>query len=184
MTSTHKQLFVFASQLRHDPICRKVFNKKCKFSLKQRLQGRGITTVKRQPLQKKQPGKKSNWSQKALKEGCPLPPPPPSSINPDYVQCPHCSRRFNEAAAQRHMKFCEEQAACCVFAVKSTRQALVSAHSHTYVEVGKLLRQDTLQKSWTTISSDSSATGFQGNSCREAETWQLLQYIEKALPVH
>uniref|UniRef100_A0A8C0FBD8 Zinc finger C2HC-type containing 1B n=1 Tax=Bubo bubo TaxID=30461 RepID=A0A8C0FBD8_BUBBB len=130
MTSTHKQLFVFASQLRHDPICRKVFNKKCKFSLKERLQGRGITTVKRQPLQKKQPGKKSNWRQhhedfiNTIRS---------ANINPDYVQCPHCSRRFNEAAAQRHMKFCEEQAARCAFAVKSTRQALVSAHSHTYV---------------------------------------------------
>lgn len=31
-----------------------------------------------------------------------LPPPPPSS-NPDYVQCPHCGRRFNEAAAERHI---------------------------------------------------------------------------------
>lgn len=34
-----------------------------------------------------------------------LPPPPPSS-NPDYVQCPHCGRRFNEAAAARHIPKC------------------------------------------------------------------------------
>ncbi|VEN62264.1 unnamed protein product [Callosobruchus maculatus] len=34
-----------------------------------------------------------------------LPPPPPSS-NPDYVQCPHCGRRFNEAAAERHIPKC------------------------------------------------------------------------------
>lgn len=34
-----------------------------------------------------------------------LPPPPPSE-NPDYVQCPHCSRRFNESAAQRHIPKC------------------------------------------------------------------------------
>jgi len=34
-----------------------------------------------------------------------LPPPPPSE-NPDYVQCPHCERRFNEAAAQRHIPKC------------------------------------------------------------------------------
>ncbi|KAL3289240.1 hypothetical protein HHI36_003672 [Cryptolaemus montrouzieri] len=34
-----------------------------------------------------------------------LPPPPPSS-NPDYVQCPSCGRRFNEAAAQRHIPKC------------------------------------------------------------------------------
>ncbi|NXW57233.1 ZC21B protein, partial [Eurystomus gularis] len=124
--------------LRHDPICRKVFNKKHKpfNSLKQRLQGTEITTVKRQPPQKKQPGKKSNWRQhcedfinairsakqvtRALKEGRPLPPPPPLSIHPDCIQRPHCSQRFNEAAAQRHMKFCEGQAA------KTARQASVS----------------------------------------------------------
>ncbi|NWY60858.1 ZC21B protein, partial [Chionis minor] len=128
--------------LRRDPICKKVFNKKRKpfSSLKQRLQGTEITTVKKQPPQKKEPGKKSNWRQHhedfinnirsakqvtiALKEGRPLPPPPPPSINPDYIQCPHCSRRFNEAAAQRHMKFCEEQAAHRAFAAKATRQAL------------------------------------------------------------
>ncbi|KAJ8974451.1 hypothetical protein NQ317_014767, partial [Molorchus minor] len=34
-----------------------------------------------------------------------LPPPPPSS-NPDYVQCPHCGRRFNQAAAERHVPKC------------------------------------------------------------------------------
>ncbi|XP_035755762.1 zinc finger C2HC domain-containing protein 1B [Egretta garzetta] len=128
--------------LRHVPICKKVFNKKRKpfNSLKQRLQGTEITTVRKQPPQKKKPGKKSNWRQhhedfinairsakqvtKALKEGHPLPPPPPPSINPDYIQCPHCSRRFNEAAAERHIKFCEEQAARRAFAAKATGQAL------------------------------------------------------------
>lgn len=34
-----------------------------------------------------------------------LPPPPPSE-NPDYVQCPHCQRRFNEGAAERHIPKC------------------------------------------------------------------------------
>lgn len=34
-----------------------------------------------------------------------LPPPPPSS-NPDYVQCPHCGRRFNQTAAERHIPKC------------------------------------------------------------------------------
>eukprot|EP00667_Euglena_gracilis_P003429 EG_transcript_3437 len=34
-----------------------------------------------------------------------LPPPPPSE-NPDYVQCPHCSRRFNQKAAERHIAAC------------------------------------------------------------------------------
>lgn len=35
-----------------------------------------------------------------------LPPPPPSE-NPDYVQCPHCSRRFNQTAAERHIPKCK-----------------------------------------------------------------------------
>lgn len=35
--------------------------------------------------------------------------PPASSV--DYVQCPYCQRRFNENAADRHIKFCQEQAA-------------------------------------------------------------------------
>ncbi|XP_037294103.1 zinc finger C2HC domain-containing protein 1C isoform X2 [Manduca sexta] len=34
-----------------------------------------------------------------------LPPPPPSE-NPDYVQCPHCNRRFNQGAAERHIPKC------------------------------------------------------------------------------
>ena len=34
-----------------------------------------------------------------------LPPPPPMDTS-DYVQCPHCSRRFNEAAADRHIPKC------------------------------------------------------------------------------
>ncbi|KPJ10070.1 Protein FAM164C [Papilio machaon] len=34
-----------------------------------------------------------------------LPPPPPSE-NPDYVSCPHCGRRFNQAAAERHIPKC------------------------------------------------------------------------------
>lgn len=34
-----------------------------------------------------------------------LPPPPPSE-NPDYVPCPHCNRRFNAGAAERHIPKC------------------------------------------------------------------------------
>ena len=41
--------------------------------------------------------------------GAPLPPPQPSAPNPDYVQCPYCQRRFQEAAAERHSPFCKEQ---------------------------------------------------------------------------
>ncbi|XP_040524964.1 zinc finger C2HC domain-containing protein 1B [Gallus gallus] len=128
--------------MRHEPICKKVFNKKRKpfNSFKQRLQGTDIGTVKRQPPLKNQPVKKSNWRQhhadfinaiqsakqvtKAMQEGRPLPPPPPPSINPDYIQCPFCLRRFNEAAAAKHIKFCEEQAARRAIAAKITKQPM------------------------------------------------------------
>uniref|UniRef100_A0A8D0GKQ4 Zinc finger C2HC-type containing 1B n=1 Tax=Sphenodon punctatus TaxID=8508 RepID=A0A8D0GKQ4_SPHPU len=139
--------------LRHEPICRKLFNKKRRpfNSLKQRLQGTNIPTVK-----KKTPKVlKSNWRQqheafinaiqsaklaaKAMREGRPLPPPPPPSINPDYIQCPYCSRRFNEAAAGRHITFCKEQAA---------RQAL--AADGLLSQQGK---QQTHQKKEPTITS-------------------------------
>ena len=36
-----------------------------------------------------------------------LPPPPPSDTS-DYVQCPHCSRRFNEGVAERHIPKCKD----------------------------------------------------------------------------
>lgn len=35
-------------------------------------------------------------------------PPPPKSENPDYVQCPHCSRKFNQTAAERHIPKCKD----------------------------------------------------------------------------
>ncbi len=41
--------------------------------------------------------------------GAPLPPHQPSEPDPDYVQCPHCERRFQESAAERHIPFCKEQ---------------------------------------------------------------------------
>lgn len=29
--------------------------------------------------------------------------------NPDYVTCPHCTRRFNESAGERHIPICKEK---------------------------------------------------------------------------
>lgn len=34
-----------------------------------------------------------------------LPPPPPSDYS-DYVPCPHCGRKFNQSAAERHIPKC------------------------------------------------------------------------------
>lgn len=34
--------------------------------------------------------------------------PPPAAENPDYVKCPHCERKFNAAAAERHIPKCKD----------------------------------------------------------------------------
>lgn len=33
-------------------------------------------------------------------------PAPPPSLNPDYIQCPYCLRRFNKTAGNRHIPQC------------------------------------------------------------------------------
>ncbi|EPQ03286.1 Protein FAM164B, partial [Myotis brandtii] len=89
-----------------------------------------------------QPVRKANWRQQhedfifaiqsakqcslAMKEGRPLPPPPPASINPDYIQCPYCLRRFNENAASRHINFCKDQSSRRVFDAAQTAAKLES----------------------------------------------------------
>jgi hypothetical protein len=43
----------------------------------------------------------------AQEAGLPLPPPPPSSHeHDDRTACPHCGRRFNQQAAERHIPKC------------------------------------------------------------------------------
>ncbi|KAM6181794.1 LOW QUALITY PROTEIN: zinc finger C2HC domain-containing protein 1B [Erethizon dorsatum] len=129
---------------KHEPICSKLFNKKRKpfNSLKQRLQGTEIPTVRKAPQSKPQPLRKSNWRQQhedfinairsakqcmlAMREGRPLPPPPPPSVNPDYIQCPYCMRRFNETAAGRHINFCKDQSSRRVFDPAQTAAKLAS----------------------------------------------------------
>ncbi|XP_035780668.1 uncharacterized protein DDB_G0271670-like isoform X1 [Anopheles albimanus] len=97
-----------------------------KYVLKARGKGAAGTTRKQSNQQPSGTGagKQSNWRKKheefiatirAAKELkahlakggklSDLPPPPPSE-NPDYVQCPHCSRRFNQTAADRHIPKC------------------------------------------------------------------------------
>jgi hypothetical protein len=46
--------------------------------------------------------------QKAVAEGRDPPPPPPAATQADdsLVQCPHCSRRFAEHTAERHIPHC------------------------------------------------------------------------------
>ena len=50
-------------------------------------------------------------AQKAQAEGKPLPPVLPSAPDPSLVQCPHCSRRFNANAAERHIPHCKNMKA-------------------------------------------------------------------------
>ena len=45
----------------------------------------------------------------ALAKGGPLPEYTPSAPNPDYIQCPHCERRFQQETAERHIPFCKEK---------------------------------------------------------------------------
>lgn len=33
-------------------------------------------------------------------------PPPPPSVNPDYIQCPHCGRNYAPNVAERHIPKC------------------------------------------------------------------------------
>uniref|UniRef100_A0A1L8DPP9 Putative mucin-2 isoform x2 n=1 Tax=Nyssomyia neivai TaxID=330878 RepID=A0A1L8DPP9_9DIPT len=95
------------------------------FVLKKAPRGtRAAAAPTRQPQASGSAGKKSNWRRKHeefietiraakqmqahLAKGGKLSdlPPPPRSENPDYIQCPHCMRRFNEAAANRHIPKC------------------------------------------------------------------------------
>ena len=44
---------------------------------------------------------------KAEKEGKPLPPAMPSGPDMSLIGCPHCGRRFNQKAAERHIPKCQ-----------------------------------------------------------------------------
>ncbi|CAH8478968.1 unnamed protein product [Schistosoma guineensis] len=124
---------------RHKVVCIKNSTKKRKpfDSTKQRLQGieeknqnilggaSGIKSVETARKIAQVEARKHQWRKKheefisairAAKEytvakqtGKPLPPPPPPAIDPDLIQCEYCLRRFNEKAAERHIKFCREK---------------------------------------------------------------------------
>ena len=44
---------------------------------------------------------------KAEQEGKPLPPAMPSGPDMSLIGCPHCGRRFNQKAAERHIPKCQ-----------------------------------------------------------------------------
>uniref|UniRef100_A0A3Q0QX66 Zinc finger C2HC domain-containing protein 1A n=1 Tax=Amphilophus citrinellus TaxID=61819 RepID=A0A3Q0QX66_AMPCI len=136
--NTCKRCFFPKVLEKHAKICQKSAAKKRKVfdSSRQRAEGTDIPVLK--PIKPKSqsssateraepPKKPSNWRKKhadfiatiraakvlnqVMKDGGPLPPPPPPTYDPDYIQCPYCQRRFNQSAADRHIKFCQEQAA-------------------------------------------------------------------------
>ncbi|TGZ75414.1 hypothetical protein CRM22_000374 [Opisthorchis felineus] len=128
--------FSEAALAKHQPICMKNARKRRKIfdSSKQRSRelqiplSKPISTTAAQEREYKLAQvleRKNQWRKKheefissiraakeytmAKKTGAPLPPPPPPSVDPSLVQCKWCSRRFNEKAAERHIKFCEEK---------------------------------------------------------------------------
>jgi len=101
---------------------------------KKRLQGTDAESFALKPKrggaraqkQKEPPKKKNDWrkkredfvaalraakaAQRHLAAGgkiSDLPPPPPSDTS-DYIQCPHCNRKFNESVAERHIPKCKD----------------------------------------------------------------------------
>jgi len=117
---------------KHEEICLKTSQKKRKtFDMtKARVKGTDAASYVKNAAQLKakeaKEQKKSDWrkkreefintlraakeAQKHLANGGSLkdlPPPPPSDTS-DYIQCPHCTRRFSEAAAERHIPKCKD----------------------------------------------------------------------------
>ncbi|CAF1257048.1 unnamed protein product [Rotaria magnacalcarata] len=113
----------------HEAACMKASKQRRVFdSTKQRLQGTEAAAYFRKGKARNEPAKpqapKSNWRQKHEdfirsiryakqatnyeKAGGRLAdlPPPPTSVNPDYVRCPHCGRSFAPAVAERHIPKC------------------------------------------------------------------------------
>nr|XP_057916655.1 zinc finger C2HC domain-containing protein 1A isoform X2 [Doryrhamphus excisus] len=136
--NTCKRMFFPKVLEKHSKICQKSAAKRRKVfdSSRQRAQGTDIPTLKPLKPKAEPPKKASNWrkkhddfiaaikaskaSMKAMKDGAPLPPPPPPTYDPDLIQCPYCQRRFNESAAQGHIKFCQDQAARMAIKNKSS----------------------------------------------------------------
>lgn len=114
---------------KHQKICKKATTKKRKVFDTSKHRNQGTDNEKYAEIAKNQTSskpKKTNWrihhnnfiqSIKAAKtmeahiasggKLSDLPPPPPTE-NPDYVQCPHCQRKFNQTAAERHIPKCKD----------------------------------------------------------------------------
>ncbi|CAG5133535.1 unnamed protein product [Candidula unifasciata] len=118
--------FVQERLKKHQEACAKAHKPRKEFdSAKKRVEGTDLAKYAGKAKRREPPKKKSNWRAKheefiqtlrhakkvtlCEKEGGDLRnlTPPPASVNPDYVQCPHCGRSFNETAAERHIPRCQ-----------------------------------------------------------------------------
>lgn len=104
---------------KHEKVCAKATNSKRKVfdTTKHRNKGTDneeyVQSGKHLEEPKKRP--KADWKAqhenfiKAIRyaKGVSDEPPPPTE-NPDYVQCPHCERKFNPATAERHIPKCKD----------------------------------------------------------------------------
>jgi hypothetical protein len=113
---------------KHTKVCKKVFiNSRKQFDMsKQRVQDdeqlRNLQNLKKQNQKKENDDKASKWKSQsqqfreamkaardvshAISTGAPLPPPTISAPDPSLIPCPHCGRRFNDKAAERHIPLC------------------------------------------------------------------------------
>ncbi len=70
--------------------------------------GEKASKWKEQSRQFREAMKAAREYSKAKESGAPLPPPPVSSApDPSLIPCPHCGRRFNDKAAERHIPQCQ-----------------------------------------------------------------------------
>ncbi|XP_015463381.3 trichohyalin isoform X1 [Astyanax mexicanus] len=106
---------------KHIRICEKLQQSKRKTfdSAQFRAKGTELEKFMKTNIQRKAPEpKKNNWRQKHealihnLRQArAPAPggfsPKPSLDVNPDYVSCPHCSRRFAPGPAERHIPKCQ-----------------------------------------------------------------------------
>ncbi|KAH9492888.1 hypothetical protein Btru_032552 [Bulinus truncatus] len=112
---------------KHEQACRKANKPRKEFdSSKKRVEGTELAKYADKARRPEPQKKKSNWraqhqnfidslryAKKVTqieKEGGDLRSlaPPPRTIDPNLIPCPHCGRKFNETAAERHIPRCKD----------------------------------------------------------------------------
>uniref|UniRef100_A0A3B4BU66 C2HC/C3H-type domain-containing protein n=1 Tax=Pygocentrus nattereri TaxID=42514 RepID=A0A3B4BU66_PYGNA len=144
---------------RHSRICEKQQQSKRKTfdSAQFRAKGTDLEVFMKTNSRCKTPEVKNNWRQKHealihnLRQArAPAPgrlQPQPVDVNPDYVSCPHCGRRFAPGPAERHIPKCQniksrpppprhqvflfiQRMQCSLSSVSSYRQNTYTQYTH------------------------------------------------------